>query len=264
MSDQQNFGNLLRQWRQRRRLSQLELANNTDISTKHLSFLENGRAAPSREMIARLAENLQLPLRQRNILFHAGGYAHTYPARAITDPKLQIVSEVVQSVLTGHEPNPAMAVDHHWNIVAMNRPIQTLIQHISPALLESPANAMRIALHPDGLAPNILNFSEWRSNAIRVIKRRLEATDDSQIARLLDEVMSYQYSDSCVLEETCKHDETVIPFQLATPKGPINLITTTMTFGFPKDATVSELAIECLFPSDKTSAALLQELVREV
>jgi transcriptional regulator with XRE-family HTH domain len=193
MRSPDEFGKLLRRWRQHRRLSQLALASNAGISTKHLSFVETGRSSPSREMIVRLAEELQIPLRQRNALLAAGGYAEVYPERTLNDPGLQLVDEVIRNVLRGHEPNPAMAIDHRWNIVAMNQPMQILVGDVALALLEPPINAMRVALHPDGLASRILNFCAWRRHAIAVIKQRADESSDLDVVSLLNEVQGYQY-----------------------------------------------------------------------
>jgi transcriptional regulator with XRE-family HTH domain len=263
MGSQADFGKLLRQWRQHRRLSQLALATDAEISTRHLSFLETGRSAPSRQMIIKLAEELQIPLRQRNILLTAGGYADIYPERPLNDPGLRMVGEVVQTILAGHEPNPAMAIDHCWNVLAMNRSVKVLIQGVSPALLEPPLNSIRLALHPEGLGSRVLNLREWRAHVIGIIQHRTEVTADRELIALLDEVRSYRYPNTPIKAATNSQEEFATPFQLATPKGNISLVTTSMVFGFPRDVTVSELAIECLFPKDKESATILHELVRE-
>jgi transcriptional regulator with XRE-family HTH domain len=255
------FGKLLRRWREHRRLSQLALADKTEISTRHLSFLETGRATPSRDMIVRLAEELQLPLRQRNVLLTAGGYAEMYPERRLKDPGLQLVDEVVRTVLRGHEPNPALAVDSRWNIFEMNRSMQALIADVALALLEPPMNAMRLALHPDGLAPRILNFSAWRTHITGLIKQRADASADSELLGLLSEVEGYDYSHVGMSSEADAKEDFAIPLQLATPKGKISLVTASLAFGLPRDVTVSELSIECLFPADTDSARILHDLV---
>jgi transcriptional regulator with XRE-family HTH domain len=258
------FGKLLRQWREHRRLSQLALANKTEISTRHLSFLETGRAAPSRDMIVRLAEELQLPLRQRNVLLTAGGYAEMYPERRLKDPGLQLVDEVVRTVLRGHEPNPALAVDSRWNIFEMNRSMQALIRDVALPLLEPPMNAMRLALHPDGLAPRILNFSAWRTHITGLIKQRADASADSELLALLSEVEGYDYSHMGMSSAADAREDFAIPLQLATSKGKISLVTASLAFGLPRDVTVSELSIECLFPADTDSARILHDLVLDV
>src|SRR5579859_712783 len=255
------FGELLRQWREHRRLSQLALADKTEISTRHLSFLETGRATPSRDMIVRLAQELQIPLRQRNVLLTAGGYAEMYPERRLKDPGLQLVDEVVRTVLRGHEPNPALAVDSRWNIFEMNRSMQALIGDVALALLEPPMNAMRLALHPDGLAPGILNFSAWRTHITGLMKQRAEASADSELLALLSEVEGYDYSHIAMSPAADAGEDFAIPLQLATSKGKISLVTASLAFGLPRDVTVSELSIECLFPADTDSARILHDLV---
>ena len=261
MGSSDEFGKLLRQWREHRRLSQLTLANNAAISTKHLSFLETGRAAPSREMIVKLAEELQLPLRQRNALLTAGGYAEMYPERRLNDPGLQLVDEVIRTVLRGHEPNPALAIDSRWNIVEMNRSMQVLLQDAALAPLDSPMNAMRLALHPDGLAPRILNFPAWSRHMIALIKQRAEESADSELVELLNEVQGYDYSSTRMASTEGTREDFAIPLQLVTSKGNISFVTASLAFGLPRDVTVSELSIECLFPADTDSARILHELV---
>jgi transcriptional regulator with XRE-family HTH domain len=263
MNTHDGFGKLLRQSREHRRLSQLALATNAEISPKHLSFLETGRAAPSREMVIKLSEELQIPLRQRNALLAAGGYAGIYPERPLNDPRLEAVDGIVRTVLAAHEPNPAMAIDYCWNIVATNRPLRVLIRDASPVLLSPPLNAMRLALHPQGLAPRIVNFHEWRAHAIDMLKRRVDATADPELVALLHEIQSYRYPDTLTAPVTSTLDDVALPIQLATPKGSISFLTTTMIFGRPRDVTVSELAIECLFPRDKASASLLHDLLKD-
>ena len=266
MGSPNEFGKLLRQWRAHRRLSQLALANNTEISTKHLSFLETGRAAPSRDMIVRLAEELQLPLRQRNALLTAGGYAEMYPERTLQDPGLQLVNEVVRTVLRGHEPNPAMAVDYCWNIVEMNRSMRALLGQMLPdetarTLSDPPMNAMRLGLHPDGLASRILNFPAWRRHVLGVVKQRAEASADPALLSLLNEMQGYVYPSIRRTAIGSSKEDFAIPLQLATPNGNISLVTASLAFSLPKDVTVSELSIECLFPADADSAKILHDLV---
>jgi transcriptional regulator with XRE-family HTH domain len=262
MGSPDEFGKLLRQWRKHRRLSQLALANNTEISPKHLSFLETGKAAPSREMIARLAEELQIPLRQRNALLTAGGFAEIYPERMLHDPGLQLVDELIRTVLRGHEPNPAMAVDYSWNIVAMNRSMQVLIDEFALTPLEAPMNAMRLGLHPNGFSSRILNFSAWRRHVMAVIKHRADVSANTDLVALLDEVQGYRYPDPRMTTSETVTDDFAIPLRLATSVGEVGLITATLAFGLPRDVTVSELTIECLFPADKDSARILHGLVQ--
>jgi transcriptional regulator with XRE-family HTH domain len=260
MANTATVGVLLRQWREHRRLSQLDLANNAEISARHLSFLETGRSNPSREMIVRLSQELQIPLRQRNTLLNAGGYAEMYPERRLGDPALNVVGNIVKVVLSGHEPNPAMAIDHRWNILATNRMSEILLRNVDPSLRQPPMNAMRLGLHPAGLAPYIRNFAEWRAHAIVNLKRRIELTADRELVQLLNEVQGYPFANTKEQRVQAVKDDFAITLEIETSKGIVNLLTTTMVFGTPKDVMVSELAIECFFPPDEQSAKTLREL----
>jgi transcriptional regulator with XRE-family HTH domain len=248
---------LLRQWRLHRRLSQLALATNAEISTRHLSFLETGRANPSREMLTRIAEELQIPLRARNALLTAGGYAEMYPKRDLSDPSLQVVDSIVKTVLAAHEPNPALAIDRRWNILAANRAAGIFFHGVDSALLAPPQNAFRIGLHPAGLASRIRNFAEWRTNALARLKRRIDLTADRELEQLFADVSSYRYPGINLNAAPRPRYDLAIPLELITDRGDVNLITTTMVFGMPQDVTVSELSIECFFPQDQRSASLL-------
>lgn len=214
-------------------------------------------------MIIRLAEELQIPLRQRNVLLTAGGYAEIYPERTLNDPGLQLVDEVIRTVLRGHEPNPAMAVDYKWDIVAMNRSMQALIGDAALTLLDPPMNAMRLALHPAGLAPRILNFSAWRRHVIGLMKHRADVLADPALDALLNEVHGYDYSNIQMTPAADAKEDFAIPLRLATSKGNISLVTATLAFGLPRDVTVAELTIECLFPADKESGSILHDLIRD-
>ena len=263
MTSTVQFGKLLRQWRRHRRQSQLALAGNAEISTKHLSFLETGRSAPSRDMILRLSEELQIPLRQRNALLTAGGFAESYPERTINDPGLQLMNEVIHTVLKGHEPNPALVVDFRWNVIAINRSLQVLLGGVALCLLEPPMNSMRLALHPDGLASRIFNFKAWRGHAIGLIKHRADLFPDPDLVKLLDEVEGYTYPNATVSTAVSSNEDFAIPLRLTTLKGDISFVTATLALGFPSDVTVSELTIECLFPTDKEASNILRALVEE-
>jgi transcriptional regulator with XRE-family HTH domain len=260
MPNDATAGDLLRQWREHRGLSQLALAINAEISSRHLCFVETGRANPSREMILRLAEELQIPLRQRNVLLTAAGYAKMYPERALDDPALELVGKIVQNILKGHEPNPAMAIDHQWGLLAMNRSVGLLLDEVDPSLLQPPVNVMRIGLHPSGLAPRLRNFGEWRANAIAKLKQRIEMTADRQLIELLKEIQSYPYEKSLEPSERRLNRDFAIALELETGCGDVKLITTSMVFGYPRDVTVSEIAIECFFPQDQQSAEVLRRL----
>ncbi|MBX3524504.1 MAG: helix-turn-helix domain-containing protein [Xanthobacteraceae bacterium] len=254
-------GEVLREWRQRRRMTQLDLALDADISAKHLSFLETGRAQPSREMVLNLAERLEMPLRERNGLLVAAGFAPMFSERPLSDPSLAKAREAVELVLKGHEPYPAVAVDRHWNIVSANRPVGALISGASPALLKAPVNIMRLSLHPEGLARQIVNFHEVRAHLIARLRRQIELSGDAQLAELLREISAYpKPSRSVVPIREGSADEVVIRTIVDTPAGRLSLFSTMTIFGSPVDVTLSELAIESFFPADSETAAILRKI----
>jgi transcriptional regulator with XRE-family HTH domain len=188
---QRTVGDLLRHWREHRRLSQLDLALQAEVSTRHLSFLETGRAAPSRDMLLRLAEQLEIPLRERNALLLSAGYAPLYSESAVDAPAMAGVREAIRQVLTGHEPYPALVVDRHWNLVDANRSVGLFMQQIPPELLEPPINVLRASLHPLGMAPRIANLADWRSHLLLRVQRQIELTADAELAQLYDELRGY-------------------------------------------------------------------------
>ena len=187
-----SVGELLRGWRERRRLSQMDLALDAEISTRHLSFVETGRSAPSRDMVLRLADQLEVPLRERNQLLLAGGYAPVYSQASLDSAVMSEVRAAVRQVLTGHEPYPAAAVDRHWNLVEANSGIALMTADVDGELLEAPPNAMRLALHPGGLAPRIANLGEWRAHLLSRLRRQVALTADPVLSELLDEVRAYR------------------------------------------------------------------------
>ncbi|MFJ9449693.1 helix-turn-helix domain-containing protein [Herbaspirillum sp. NPDC101397] len=252
---------LLREWRLRRRMSQLDLACEAEISTRHLSFLETGRSQPSREMLLRLAERLDIPLRERNALLMAGGFAPLFPERALDDPALQAARAAIEQILTGHEPFPALAIDRHWNLVSANRVIALLLTGVAPELLAAPVNVMRLSLHPQGLAPRIVNFPEWRRHMLDRLRQQIALSADPVLIDLMKELQSYPEpagagagSDA---HPASPYAAVAVPFQLATDRGTLSFFSTTTIFGTPVDITLSELAMECFFPANaETSAAL--------
>src|SRR5215216_5852754 len=187
----QQVGDLLRKWRERRRLSQLTLALDAEVSTRHLSFLETGRARPSREMLLRLADRLEVPLRERNTMLLAAGFAPAYPERDLDDPQLGVARSAVDRVLTGHEPFPALAVDRYWTLVAANHIVPALLSGVAPQLLQPPINVLRLSLHPDGLAAQIANLPEWRTHLLARLSRQVELTADPRLSDLLQELRGY-------------------------------------------------------------------------
>ncbi|HNB72665.1 MAG TPA: helix-turn-helix transcriptional regulator [Acidobacteriota bacterium] len=257
----QSVGTLLREWRTRRRLSQLDLACEANISTRHLSFLETGRATPSREMVIHLAEQLNVPLRERNLLLTAAGYAPVFPERSLESPALEVARSAVEMVLTGHEPFPALAIDRHWHLVASNKAVGLLLSGIDPSLLSSPINVLRITLHPLGLAKRVVNFSQWRVHILSRVRRDIELTGDPRLAELLHELLTYPSAYSTEItspDHPIEPLSPVVPFQLWTDQGQLSFISTTAIFGTPIDVTLSELAIESFFPADAHTAQVLR------
>jgi transcriptional regulator with XRE-family HTH domain len=251
-------GDLLRKWRQHRRLSQLDLAIQADISTRHLSFVETGRSVPSREMVLHLAEQLDLPLRERNQLLIAAGYAPVYPERSLDAGALASVREAVQLVLTGHEPYPAVAVDRYWNLVDGNAATALLLEGVAGELLEPPPNVLRIALHPDGMAPRIANLGEWRAHLLSRLRREAEHTADPALVALHDELVELPCADPEPPEGPPPAGAVVVPLRFRHPAGELSFLSTVTTFGTPLDVTVSELAIEAFFPADSATGKVLR------
>jgi transcriptional regulator with XRE-family HTH domain len=253
-------GTLLREWRQRRRMSQLDLSLEAEISTRHLSFLETGRASPSRDMLLRLAEQLEVPLRERNALLVAAGFAPVFPERRLDDPALQPARQAMELVLAGHEPYPALAVDRHWTMVAANRAVAPLLAGVAPALLVPPVNVMRVGLHPEGLAPRTLNLPEWRGHLLARLRRQVELSADAVLADLLRELAAYPAPAPRRPARPLEEAGIVMPLRLESEWGVLSLISTTTVFGTPVDLTVAELALETFFPADAATAATLHRI----
>ena len=255
-------GELLRDWRKRRHQSQLALALQAGISQRHLSFVESGRSQPSREMLLHLSEELDIPLRERNRLLNAAGFAPVYPERPLDDPALDAARRAVDRVLTAHEPYPALAVDRRWTLVAANRAVAPLLAVGSPALLVPPINVLRLSLHPDGLAPRIANLGQWRSYLLQRLSHECELSGDAYLEDLLGELRGYPAPPAPPLLSTpaITHAESrvFVPLELETPAGVLSFISTTTVFGTPVDVTVAELALECLFPADARTAEYLR------
>ncbi len=255
------FGEHLRYWRQHRRMSQLDLAGEAEVSTRHLSFVETGRALPSREMVLRLAERLDVPLRERNALLVAAGYAPMYRERPLDDPALAAARNAVDLILKSHEPFPALAVDRHWNLLAGNAMLPHLLQGVDPSLLRPPANVLRISLHPLGLAPMIVNLGQWRHHLLERLRQQVQATGDATLAALLEELRAYPVPADA--HDTRLEGELLgvaMPFRFRTALGVLSFISTTTVFGTPVDVTLQELALETFFPADADTAAALRTL----
>jgi transcriptional regulator with XRE-family HTH domain len=255
----QPVGGLLREWRQRRRLSQLDLAGDAGISTRHLSFVETGRAQPSRDMLLHLAEQLEIPVRERNVLLVAAGFAPIFPEHALGDPALAAVRAAIDLVLERQKPYPAFALDRHWNVAASNAALPELYCGVAPELLEPPVNGMRLTLHPRGMAPRIANLAEWRAHLVFRLRQRIEITADPVLIDLLREVGDYPSPAGKPPSGPGIEHAVVVPFKIRTDSGLLSFFSTTTVFGSPVDVTVSELALELFFAADAETEALVKK-----
>jgi transcriptional regulator with XRE-family HTH domain len=264
-SVQPRVGPLLREWRQRRRLTQLDLALDAGISARHLSFVETGRSKPSAEMVLLLAEQLEVPVRERNQLLLAAGYAPVFPERSLEDPELAPVREAIDLILTGHEPYPALVVDRRWNLIAANAPLRALSAWIDPSLLQPPVNVLRAGLHPRGMARFTLNRDEVRAYFIGRLRRQVAISGDAELHALLAEVEAYpvpEHDDVPVVQ--ARAGEILTPtMRLRAPDGrELSLFATVATFGTAIEVTTAELSIEFAFPADRATAEILRDLPR--
>lgn len=255
------IGQCLRTWRQRRRLSQLDLALDAEVSARHLSFVETGRASPSREMVLRLAEQLDVPLRERNALLLAAGFAPAFRERALDDPALRPAREAVAAVLAAHEPFPALAVDRHWTLVTANRSVAPLLVGASHALLRPPVNVLRLSLHPNGLAPRIADLAEWRVHLLARLRRQAAQPADPVLTGLLCELTEYSVSDAAPIQVEGEIARVAVPLRIRTEAGLLSFLSTTTVFGTPTDVTLSELAIETFLPAERDTAVVLRRLL---
>ena len=253
------FGGHLRAWRQRRRLSQLDLANDAEISARHLSFIETGSAAPSRDMVMRLAERLGVPLRDRNVLLVAAGFAPAFAQRSLDDPALKAARAAIDAVLKAYEPNPALAVDRQWTLVASNAVLPLLLDGVAAELLMPPVNVVRLALHPQGLAARTVNLAEWCGHLLDRLRTQIEASADAGLMALYDEVKRYPLP-ARAPHERLSADAVAIPLRIRFGDEVLSFLSTTMVFGTPVDITLSELALETFFAADEATAAALKAL----
>lgn len=260
LKEPNSAGDLLRDWRQRRRLSQLALAIDTDISQRHLSFVESGRSLPSRDMVLRLTEQLDVPLRERNVILMAAGFAPIYRDRPLGSPELAGARSVIQRILDGHDPHPALAVDRHWTLLSANRAVGWLLAGAADHLVAGPVNVLRVSLHPDGLASRVVNFREWRSHIVKRLSHEIDVSADPQLAALLDELKSYPVpfeAEAPKKAESGGHADIAVPLILTSDAGPLSFLSTTTVFGTATDVTLSEVTIEAFFPADaQTSKAM--------
>jgi transcriptional regulator with XRE-family HTH domain len=255
MATVQHPGELLREWRQRRNLSQLDLALRSAVSGRHLSFIETGRARPSREMILHLAQRLDMPLRERNQTLLAAGYAPTFSERSLDDESMAPVRAALDRFLAAHEPYPAVVVDRRWNMVAANGAAAHLTDGVVPGLLEPPANGLRATLHPDGMAPFIVNFEEWSGHLLERLRRQIEITGDAELQALYEEAAGYPGVRVYLGQE---EHELVLPLQLRRGEAVLSFFSTVTTFGTALDITLAELSIEAFYPADEATAAALR------
>jgi transcriptional regulator with XRE-family HTH domain len=256
-----HIGEHLRQWRQRRHLSQLDLAGDAEISARHLSFVETGRAAPSRDVVLKLAERLNVPLRERNVLLVAAGFAPAFPQRSLDDPALKSARAAIDLVLCAHEPNPALAYDRHWNLVSANRMVMPLLKGVPPRLLGHPVNILRLAFHPEALAARTVNIAEWCGHLLERLHRQCEATADPELIKLHRELKAYPIPARSV---PLPADNVAIPFKLRFGGDVLSFMSATMIFGTPVDITLSELALETFFPADEFTAGRMRAMAAEL
>src|SRR6266576_339863 len=259
---QMPFGVLLRRWRGQRRMTQTDLALAAESSTRHLSCLETGKAQPSREMVTRLAECLDIPLRDRNTFLLTAGFAPAFPERSVAG--LEAAKVAIDSVLRAHNPYPAIAVDRHWNVVLSNAALPQLYEGCSAELMRKPVNAVRLILHPAGMGPRIVNFAAWRAHTLGLLRQQLETRADPVIQGLLAEVAAYPVpanTETCESQEGLQH--LVTPLRIATRLGTVSFLNTVTVFGTPNDVTLAELALEMLFPADNQTIEIAKNMVQE-
>lgn len=263
VQSQPEVGALLRQWRERRRMTQLELALDAGISARHLSFVETGRSKPGREMLLGVLEQLKVPFREQNQILLAAGHAPAYPERPLDDPDLTPVRDALDAILSGHEPYPAVAVDRLWNMVAANSAMLALTEgvDIDPELLGPPINIIRLGLHPRGLGPLFANLGDWHAHWLRRLERQLAATGDEQLASLIEEIAGYPVPEPTNDPQAeVGASEMLGPVKVRTPGGgELSFFGMFAGFDTPFEVTTSELAIELLFPADRATAEALRE-----
>lgn len=255
-------GALLRDWRRRRNLSQLDLAHRTGVSPRHVSFIETGRSRPSSAMLLRLCDQLAVPLREQNRVLLAGGYAPAHAEHSLSDPPMAYVNDAIEALLSGHLPYPALVIDHGWDLVAANDAVYGLLDGVASRLLEPPVNVIRLTIDPEGLAPRILNLTQWRAHLVHRLRREYEASRDERIADLLDAVDPSGDAGRIGADEVL--GGLVVPLRLRVGEATLSLVSATTVFGTPREVTLSELAIETFYPADaRTRDALTAASARD-
>ncbi|MFJ8310399.1 MULTISPECIES: helix-turn-helix domain-containing protein [unclassified Streptomyces] len=258
-------GPMLRGWREQRRISQLELALRADSSARHISFIETGRSRPSEDMVLRLAEHLEVPVRERNALLLAAGYAPHYAQTPLDDPSMSSLREGMERLLQAYDPYPALMVDATYTVLAANRGIEMLLEGVAGHLLAPPVNAMRLTLHPEGLAPRIRNLPQWRGHLLEQMERQIALLRSDSLRELYEEVAAHPVPAAGREEPGEAGNHPVFPFALPlrieVGGTVLSFISTIATFNTPMDVTVSELAIETFLPADPETAKYLQSLM---
>ena len=269
MPSRNELGPRLREWRVRRKLTQADLAADSSISTRHLSFVETGRSLPSRDLVLRLSQRLELPLRERNSLLHAAGFAAEYPEKPLTGPGLEAARRAIDAIIKGHEPYPAFAVDRHWNLVASNSGFHPFLAGIDRSLFPKPLNVLRFTLDPRGGASLIANYWQWRAHLLSRLARDVLVSNDAALAELHRDLKAYPPPPDAGPDKSADADvdadalesgaggSFAVPFQLRTPQGVLSFFSTTTMFGTPIEVTLSEISLECFYPADATTAAIL-------
>ncbi|MBW8814951.1 MAG: helix-turn-helix transcriptional regulator [Caulobacterales bacterium] len=242
------LGETLKRWREQRALSQLELSLRAEVSTRHLSFVETGRAAPGRDLLLRLADELAIPLRERNTILVAAGFAPVFAHRRFSDPEFDAVRTIIDRTLANAWPFPAYVIDRHWNVVASNAAIPELFEGARADLAERPVNVVRLMLHPEGMAPRIRNLAVWRAHYLHALHRQLQFSTDPVLERLLAEVLAYP--DASPADDTPQGGGLAVPLEVETRLGRLSFLSATTVFGEPLDVTLEEIAVEQLYPAD--------------
>jgi transcriptional regulator with XRE-family HTH domain len=251
-------GGLLRRWREFRRLSQLELALQAEVSARHLSFVETSRSKPSRDLVLLLCEHLDLPLRERNRVLLAAGYAPAYSDTPLDAPQMAAVRAAVRRVLEAHEPYPAIVVDRGWNLVDANAPVALFREGVAPALLEPPANVLVASLHPDGMAPRIVNLGDWRAHLLGRLRRQISLSADRELAQLDERLRALPCEQPVPDVALPGPGDVLVPLRLRHAGRELAFISVIAAFGTALDVNVAELAIESFFPADAETEAFLR------